>query len=668
MASTYEEIMAKSRELYGAGDIEGAKRLARIALERKGGGLPPNMAAAKAAREGALTVSPESAARHAQATESGMAPIIEAGKTSRMDAIGRGALQGLTFGFGDEIVSAIRPLVHDGETYEGQLASERALLEKARNDRPGYAYGGEIAGAVAAPIGAAAKGGSLAARAGRSALAGGIGGGLYGFGSGEGGAGERGKGAVISALLGAGVGGALPFVGKGLRMAYDKTISAPLSAVSGRASPERAGGYIAKLVERSGQSTDDIQKAISRAAAEGQPEFVLADALGNPGQRALAGVARTPGDARTVIADTLTQRQNNQGNRIASFLADAFDGADTAKARRLAAETARRAEAKVNYGVADDLAGPVNLNGAIDKIDELLGRDPILENGSSLVGSEFGKRLSALRAKLQNGGEQLIDFKRVADLKSDLYTMIKTNPKLQAQFSSVYDELDKALEAASAGYRKANDSYRAASKVLDAFDTGQSASRGSARPDDTVGAFAALTGPEKSAFKSGYVDPLIARVEAAAPGVNKARPLLADKYAQEFSAMDRTGLLAPRLGREGKMFETANAALGGSKTADNLADIADTGFDSGLIANFLMGNLKTAAVQAGKKAIDAASGHNDGTRRLVAEALLGGDITKAIGPYLAKSVKSDARSAIIEALLAKMIRPAYPGIAAGASK
>ena len=36
MASTYEEIMAKSRELYAGGDLEGAKRLARIALSRRG--------------------------------------------------------------------------------------------------------------------------------------------------------------------------------------------------------------------------------------------------------------------------------------------------------------------------------------------------------------------------------------------------------------------------------------------------------------------------------------------------------------------------------------------------------------------------------------------------------------------------------------------------------
>ncbi len=36
MAATYEELMAKSRELYGAGDMEGAKRVARIALSRRG--------------------------------------------------------------------------------------------------------------------------------------------------------------------------------------------------------------------------------------------------------------------------------------------------------------------------------------------------------------------------------------------------------------------------------------------------------------------------------------------------------------------------------------------------------------------------------------------------------------------------------------------------------
>ena len=38
MASTYEELIAKSRELAAAGDMAGAKRVAQIAISRRGGG------------------------------------------------------------------------------------------------------------------------------------------------------------------------------------------------------------------------------------------------------------------------------------------------------------------------------------------------------------------------------------------------------------------------------------------------------------------------------------------------------------------------------------------------------------------------------------------------------------------------------------------------------
>src|SRR6185312_5803687 len=95
--------------------------------------------------------------------------------------------------------------------------------------------------------------------------------------------------------------------------------------------------------------------------------------------------------------------------------------------------------------------------------------------------------------------------------------------------------------------------------------------------EDTVPAFNAMSDAEKAGFRTGYADPLIESVQGAAHGVNKARPLINDATAVEFPTFAGSGgeKLQRQLGRENTMFETRNAALGGSRTADNLADQLD---------------------------------------------------------------------------------------------
>lgn len=89
-----------------------------------------------------------------------------------------------------------------------------------------------------------------------------------------------------------------------------------------------------------------------------------------------------------------------------------------------------------------------------------------------------------------------------------------------------------------------------------------------------------MTPEEQAAFRAGYADPAIARLESASlsPTTNKARILQTPKIRDElqaFSPADNTQVLGRRIGREQRMFDTAAAALGGSKTADNLADASD---------------------------------------------------------------------------------------------
>lgn len=148
----------------------------------------------------------------ARLVQAGEAPVDHGGK---IGTAARSNLQGLTFGHGDEIVAAGASLLGPN-SYEYELDRERRRLEQGREENPVLATGSEIAGAVMLPIPAWAKSANRGTRIGQAAAQGGILGGIYGFGSGEGGLPSRLKDAGAAAATGFGIGGALQGVSEGL--------------------------------------------------------------------------------------------------------------------------------------------------------------------------------------------------------------------------------------------------------------------------------------------------------------------------------------------------------------------------------------------------------------------------------------------------------------------
>ena len=99
------------------------------------------------------------------------------------------------------------------------------------------------------------------------------------------------------------------------------------------------------------------------------------------------------------------------------------------------------------------------------------------------------------------------------------------------------------------------------------------------------------------------------------------------------------------------MAETRARALGGSRTADNLADIADTtAFDASTIANIATGRWGTAAGQIGGALGDVFTGMTPQTRSLIVKALMSSDPNILRGALRQQNI-SDGQRAIIEALM-----------------
>jgi hypothetical protein len=540
-----------------------------------------------------------------------------------------GAADTLSFGIGDEVGAGLGAASEylasflngqDPRSYDEILAKMRDQEDRAQAANPGSFLAGQIGGAVAGGVGLAKGGASLAANAvsrgsslGRvaagSAADGAILSAAHGFGTGEG-TEDRFKNAGLSALTGTAAGFAGPFAVAGVQK-LGGMAAAPIAA---RLFPENyAQRALGEGVRRSGMTVDDVVDSLGRARADGQDMFTVADALGNSGQRMLSTVARNPSDVRQKVVDALTGRQTGQGDRISNYLAEAFEAPDTAAQRAVSLKDLRSTTADANYQAARTGASPVNLNTAIGEIDALLGRDPILGE-TALSAGPLGPRLRALRDQLAKGDEQLIDFDKVLNIKSDLYQQMQRNPQVANDMRGVYSQLDAALENSSGAYRTANDTFRQQSKAIDAVDTGRAAASGRMRSSDTVPQFNAMTPDEQAAFRAGYVDPYIARAESMSmsPTTNKARPLITPKTGEEFPAFAASGRgdqLGSRIAREQRMFETANTALGGSKTADNLADAADMArFDPGVMSKMLRGDIIGALADGGRALMSEASG------------------------------------------------------------
>lgn len=536
------------------------------------------------------------------------------GGTDAGRSFGQGVANTVMFGFNDEAAAGLATLRAklpggNGKSYSDILDTIRKQDQADAEAHPVANVGGMLAGGLAGGAGLASSGLSLganAARAGQglgraagmSAIDGGLLGAAQGFGNGEGGIGSRATSATKGAALGGILGGAAP-----LAIAGASAVARPvLAPVMSRLNPQSyANQALQEGLTRSGQSPEDIARALTAAQSDGQGVFTVADALGNSGQRMLSTVTRTPNNSRQAVVEQLMNRQAGQGGRVAGALAEGFGAPDTAAQRIASLTQSRRAAGNANYGAARDAAGAVDTSPAIQAIDDVIrpGVTPMIGAGANDGG--VYSTLNRARGLLTNGRSQVSDFDRALLAKQEMDAILEQGGTAANLLRPARNALDEQLAQSSQPYATARNAYRQGSQNIEAVDTGRNAAmRG--RSEDTIPAFNAMRTDQQSAFRAGYVDPLIERVQGAATGVNKARPLINDATAAEFPAFaapGRADQLGARLGREQTMFETNTAAMGGSRTADNLADAADMNrFDPGVISALVRGKPLEAAMTA----------------------------------------------------------------------
>jgi len=570
-----------------------------------------------------------------------------AGRSQRIGPA-REFIQGATFGLADEaLAGAMAPFValHRGmglsDAYALTKAKENLRLEDERKASGALGSVAEIAGggglgaglyragvtlapAIAGRLGTGLLGTTAGAAADGAAL-----GALSGATEGEG-AGRVG-GAVTGALTGAALGGAIPLAGAAIGAAAAPVVSNISARLNPAAYAER---QIGKAATDMRLSPDDVANRLAQAAADGQGEFRLVDALGNAGRRKAAVVAKNPGEGREALTEFLDARQAGQGGRVANTLAEGLGAPETAQAAAARMSAERRAMDDAAFGAVRNDAQAVNVTPALMRIDDTLRPSRAaglnLENGIAYDSVEGA--LSRARAILSDGNSQVTDFAVVQRARGDIADAVEKAHRAgegnkARLLRQVRDELDQSLERSSPGFRDAMAASREAARDVAAVETGTTAAtRG--RTEDKIAAFGALRPQAQQGFRTGYADPLIQRAQRTPMNSDAARPLTSLAARAElpaFAAPGQGDQMMRRLGREGEMFLTRAKATGGSTTAENLADNAGTGIDTGIIDKLLRGQVVGAAGSALRQGAAGLTGNTEAVRAELARQLLRGN-------------------------------------------
>lgn len=294
-----------------------------------------------------------------------------------LESIGRGGLQGVTYGIGDEayaagVAAAAKAKGKDfGPEYERQLAETQAANRAAKEANP-WSYGiAEVVGSIppliaggATALGARAlglTGRSMLQRSGAAAASGAA------LGAFQGGAtadpGERVEGAAI----GAGAGGVLGAASPALGAAIGKGAGWVSDAVRARMAPNPSGmsNAAADLLTQDMKSAGGAGAVRSRLDELG-PEARLLDASPSFQGRA-QGLAIQP-ETREMIVDPLVARNSGTNARLATDLDSAIGPAPVPSRVEAGIAAARDATAE-GYGPVLGNASAVDTRAVADALE-----------------------------------------------------------------------------------------------------------------------------------------------------------------------------------------------------------------------------------------------------------------------------------------------------------
>lgn len=349
---------------------------------------------------------------------------------SRINAAMGGAMQGLGFRAGDELIGGLGYLEGGPDMANLRQEQARAMLEANQQYYPWTSGIAEVGGAIMAPgVSQAARwvgqGGTVAAQAGRGLLTGAALGGAQGYLGGEGGADDRLKSGTSGAVLGGVVGLAVPVATAGIKKGVEKIAQsrATRQAIASAPKPDELRAAAGRLY----QEADEVTNL---------PRGQFADRA----QQMLAGAERkgldadlTPGAARVAdrITDAATDPNQNIGFRELDIL------------RRKAAVPAGNVANRTEQSIASDM---------IEGIDDFIEAvDPSLSGKIKEARDMWGRlrRVEVVEGAIEKARNSASGFENGLRVE---FRKLLNNPKVRRGFSKgEVEAIERVVRGTAAG-------------------------------------------------------------------------------------------------------------------------------------------------------------------------------------------------------------------------
>lgn len=523
-----------------------------------------------------------------------------AAPVSGLEAFGRGAVQGVTFGFGDELYAGVRgagAALGGGtfrDTYDREVEAVRSANRNARTSNPLAYIGGEVAGGFALPFGAVGTAARGAARAGqavnsasrayRGAKAGAAVGGLYGVGTATGGDGtlqeqalQRVQQAIPSAVTGAAVGAAAPFaIDAASNLA--KGLTNPLRAAlrPQETAKQKVGEALLRdFGDRESMNTilPTMDRKLTAAQAQ-KPDVMLADLGGQNTRDLLRSATNLPSTAASRLQKTLDRRQSFQWSRIERDVSQTL--ADGNRYGEVMGQITSRLE-KTGQREFDAAYSVPMTPRAFSDVEKFL-------NARGYMGRIAEKTADSVHGMTGVPMQQMRPYEIMHRMKMELDREIGRMKRGQADAKANWTLRDLVqlkkdfvgvLTTHNRQFQRALTQYGDEASLATALESGADDFK-IMSPSELMTTLRGMTGPEQSMFRIGAARSLFEDIEVGNVMRDRTDALFSSPEIQKklralYPDSRRFNDMRRRLVLESKMADTRKAVQGGSTTARQLA-------------------------------------------------------------------------------------------------
>lgn len=520
----------------------------------------------------------------------------------------------------------------DGEDYQTNLAQAQDATQSAQQQNPGSKLAGGIAGNVGAFAGLGATGigakmlgmtgPSLLGRAGMSALSGGA---ISGADTAV--RGGDASDVINNTAIGAGIGGAIPIVGAGLRKGAEAISDRVYPMINAIRNPtqeaqRRVGVAMARDVTATpGNTVTAFDDAIAKQT--GIP-IVNADRGGETTRALARSVANQSPESRSIIEKVASDRFGTQGARATAFIRNLTGGkADDLAYQEMLTKMARAAN-KPAYDAA--YKSPQAQKVFTKRIQQLMQsptfRDAIddVPRRSADRGAIAGQKAVAMPFAKNSAGDYVI--KRNADGSIvtptlEFWDHVQRNLRRQYEvavrsgdktFASEVDALRKALntdlDAAVPAFKSARQGAAAFFGAEDALEAGKKFAGTPRLVPEARKAFQSFKPAEKQAFSTGYASELIDRIKASGDRTNVINSVFKNQAARESMELVFGNYKSRQIEAYVRVEDLADrlrGAMGNSTTARQLVELGIGGGAGYAYSGDWTGALTGAALAKGAR-------------------------------------------------------------------